>query len=127
MDPIADMLTCIRNAAQALRPDLELKHSKIKESVARVLQEEGYLAECSVQGDTVKKLKIKLKYRGRKGVIEHLARASKPGLRRYVAAREIPRVLGGMGTAILTTSQGVMTGENARKKNIGGELVCFVW
>ena len=126
-DPISDMLTRIRNASQALLPDLELSHSKMRESIGKILKREGYIADCSVEGKTVKKLKLKLKYQGRKGVIAGLKRVSSPGLRRYVRATEIPRVLGGMGTSIVSTPKGVMTGTEAKKMNLGGELVCYVW
>jgi small subunit ribosomal protein S8 len=126
-DPIADMLTRIRNANQALLADVEVSHSKLKERIAQILKREGYIADCAVEGNTIKKLKLKLKYQGRRGVIEGLRRASTPGLRRYVSATEIPRVLGGMGTVILSTPKGVMTGFEAQKQNVGGELVCFVW
>jgi small subunit ribosomal protein S8 len=95
--------------------------------VANILKREGYIAECTVETKPARKLKLKLKYEGRKGVIGGLRRISSPGLRRYVGATEIPRVLGGLGTAILSTSQGVMTGTQARKNNVGGELICYVW
>ncbi len=126
-DPISDMLMRIRNATQALLPDVELSHSKIKESIAQILKREGYLADYSVEGKTIKKLKLKLKYQGRKGIIAGLRRVSTPGLRRYVGATEIPRVLGGMGTVVMSTPRGVMTGVEARKQNLGGEVLCFVW
>ncbi len=126
-DPISDLLTRIRNASRALLPVVELPHSKIKESVARVLKQEGYIADCAVEGATIKKLKLKLKYQGRKGVIVGLRRVSTPGLRRYVGSKEVPRVLAGMGTAILSTPRGVMSGESARKQNVGGEVICYVW
>jgi len=126
-DPISDMLTRIRNAHRALRPEAEVPHSKLKEHIARVLQKEGYIASFVVEGKALKTLKLKLKYEGKRGVIEGLSRVSKPGLRRYVGATEIPRVRGGLGTAIVSTSQGVLTGVEARKKNLGGELVAFVW
>lgn len=126
-DPIADMLTRIRNAQRAEIPAIELPHSKLKENVAAILKREGYVNEVGVEGATKKKLKVRLKYDGRKGVIEGLRRISRPGLRRYVAADEIPRVHNGMGTAIVSTSEGVMTGVQARKKNLGGELLCYVW
>ncbi len=119
-DPISDMLTRIRNAHRALLPALELPHSKLKESIAGILKKEGYLADVSVEGKPSKKLKLKLKYQGKKGVIEGLRRVSSPGLRRYVGATEIPRVRGGLGTAIVSTSQGVMSGTQARKNNRGG-------
>lgn len=126
-DPISDMLTRLRNANLALAPEVEISHSRMKERIAHILKKEGYIADCSVEGRTAKKLKVKLKYQGRKGVIVGLKRVSKPGLRRYVRATEIPRVLGGMGTAIVSTPRGVMTGVDARKQNLGGELLCFVW
>ena len=127
-DPVADMLTRLRNATQALLPDVEVSHSKMKESIAHILKREGYLAEVSVEGQTAtKKLKLKLKYNGRKGVIAGLRRVSKPGLRRYVGATEIPRVLNGMGISIVSTPKGIMTGNDAKKQNVGGELVAFVW
>ena len=127
-DPVADMLTRLRNANQALLTDVEVSHSKLKESIAHILKREGYIAEVSVEGQTAtKKLKLKLKYNGRKGVIAGLKRVSKPGLRRYVGATEIPRVLNGMGVAIVSTPKGVMTGNDAKKQNVGGELVAFIW
>ena len=126
-DPISNMLTQIRNASLALLPNVEMPHSKMKESIAHILKKEGYIADCAVEGKTIKRLKLKLKYQGRKGIIEGLKRVSSPGLRRYVGATEVPRVLGGMGVAILSTPRGVMTGGDARKQNVGGELLCFVW
>jgi small subunit ribosomal protein S8 len=127
-DPVADMLSRLRNASQALIPDVEMSHSKMKESIAHILKREGYIAEVAVEGQTAaKKLKLKLKYNGRKGVIAGLRRVSKPGLRRYVGATEIPRVLNGMGIAIVSTPKGIMTGNDARKQNVGGELVAFIW
>jgi small subunit ribosomal protein S8 len=126
-DPISDLLTRIRNAQQALLPTVELPHSKIKEAIAHILKKEGYLADVSVEGKIPKKLKLKLKYQGKKSVIEGMRRVSSPGLRRYVGATEIPRVLGGLGVSIISTPEGVMSGTQARKKNLGGELLCNVW
>jgi small subunit ribosomal protein S8 len=126
-DPIADMLTRIRNANRALLTDVEVSHSRLKESIAQLLKREGYIADWKVEGPPRKKIKMVLKYQGRRGVIAGLRRVSSPGLRRYVRATEIPRVLGGMGTAIVSTPKGVMTGFDAQKQNLGGELVCFVW
>jgi small subunit ribosomal protein S8 len=126
-DPISDMLTRIRNASRAMLPQVAIPHSRLKESIARVLLREGYVAEIAVEAKPVKTIKIKLKYTGRKCVIEGLRRISSPGLRRYLGAQEIPRVLGGLGVSILSTSEGVMTGLQARKKNVGGELLCEVW
>jgi small subunit ribosomal protein S8 len=126
-DPISDMLTRIRNANRALLPAIELPHSKIKENIAGILKREGYIADFAVEGKMPKALKLKLKYQGKKSVIEGLRRVSTPGLRRYVGATDIPRVRGGMGVAMVSTSEGVMTDTQARKKNIGGELLCYVW
>jgi small subunit ribosomal protein S8 len=126
-DPISDMLTRIRNASQALLPAANIPHSRMKESIAGILKKEGYIADFSVEGTIPKTIKLKLKYQGKKGVIEGLRRVSKPGLRNYVGATEIPRVRGGLGTAIVSTSQGLMSGQQARKNNLGGELLCYIW
>jgi small subunit ribosomal protein S8 len=126
-DPISDMLTRIRNAGAAQLPVVKLPHSRIKESVAKLLKSEGYVSDVSVDGDVKKTIKINLKFNGRKSVIEGLKRISKPGLRRYVGATEIPRVRGGLGIAIVSTSEGILTDTQARKKNLGGELLCYVW
>ena len=126
-DPISDMLTRIRNAHAALLPTVEIPHSKIKESIAGILKKEGYISEVNVEGKPLKTIKLKLKYVGRKGVIEGLRRISTPGLRNYVGSTEIPRVHAGLGISIISTSQGVMSGQEARKKNVGGELLCYVW
>ena len=128
IDPIADMLTRIRNASRALLPTVAIPHSKMKESLAKILKAEGYVAEVVVEGEATKKaIKLRLKYEGKKGVIEGIKRISSPGLRNYVGATEIPRVRGGLGVAVVSTFEGVMTGQEARKKNIGGELFCYVW
>ena len=126
-DPISDMLTRIRNAHTALLPAVDVPHSKIKENIVSILKKEGYINDFSVEGKAPKTLKLKLKYSGKKGVIEGLRRISTPGLRHYVGATEMPRVRAGLGVAIVSTSQGVMTGHEARKKNVGGELLCYVW
>ena len=126
-DTISDMLTRIRNASRVTLPTVEVPHSKMKESIARILKTEGYVAEVAVEGKLPRKIRLSLKYQGKKSVIEGLRRVSSPGLRRYVGATEIPRVRGGLGTAILSTSEGLMTDSSARKKNLGGELICYVW
>ena len=118
-DTISDRLTRIRNATNVLLPDVELPHSKVKESIAHILKKEGYIADVAVEGKVIKKIKLKLKYEGRRSEIE--------GLRRYAASTEIPRVRGGLGISVVSTSQGVMTGTQARKNNLGGELLCYVW
>jgi small subunit ribosomal protein S8 len=126
-DPIADMLARIRNAGRALLPTVEIPHSRMKESIAGILKKEGYIAEFSVEGKIQKKITLKLKYNGKKNVIEGLRRVSRPGLRTYVGSSEIPRVRGGLGVSLVSTSQGVMSGTQARKNKLGGELLCYVW
>jgi small subunit ribosomal protein S8 len=126
-DTISDMLTRIRNANHALQPEVEVAHSKLKENLARILEKEGYIAGFAVEGTTIKRIRLKLKFQGRKAVIAGLRRVSRPGLRRYVGSRDVPRVLGGLGVAILSTPRGVMTGVQARQQNVGGELLCYVW
>jgi len=126
-DPISDMLTRIRNGGRALLPVIVLPHSRVKEGVANILKSEGYVSDVAVEGDKKKQIKIRLKYEGKKSVIEGLKRVSKPGLRKYVGATEIPRVRGGLGVAIVSTSEGLLTDQQARKKNLGGELLCYIW
>jgi len=126
-DPIADMLSRIRNANRALLPAVEMPYSKLKENLAGILKREGYINDFAVEGQNIKNLKLKLKYQGKKSVIEGLRRVSSPGLRRYVGSTDIPRVRGGLGVAVVSTSEGIMTGNQARKKNLGGELLCYVW
>ena len=128
-DPISDMLTRIRNGGRALLPVVELPHSNIKESVAKILKTEGYVSDVTVEGaaNTKRTIKVRLKYNGKKNVIEGLKRISKPGLRKYVGSTEIPRVRGGLGVAIVSTSEGLLTDHQARKKNLGGELLCYIW
>jgi small subunit ribosomal protein S8 len=126
-DTISDMLTRIRNASRVLLPTVEVPHSRMKESIAQILKHEGYVAEVSVAGKVPKTIKLKLKYEGKRSVIEGLRRISSPGLRRYVGSTDIPRVRNGLGISVLSTSQGVMTGTQARKSNLGGELICYVW
>src|SRR5688572_4208216 len=127
VDPISDMLTRIRNGGRALRPVVAVPHSRMKESIAHILKKEGYVAEVAVEPKPMKTINIRLKYQGKKTVIEGLRRVSRPGLRHYVGATDIPNVLGGLGVAVISTSEGVMTGTQARKKNLGGEVVCYVW
>jgi small subunit ribosomal protein S8 len=126
-DPISDMLTRIRNANRALLPAVEVPYSKLKENIAGILKREGYIADFALEGKMPKTIKLKLKYQGKKSIIEGLRRVSTPGLRRYVGATEIPRVRGGLGVAVVSTSEGLLTDTQARKKNIGGELLCYVW
>jgi small subunit ribosomal protein S8 len=129
IDPISDMLTRIRNAGQALQPAVEVPHSKLKESIANVLKQEGYVSavEVAAPAKSGKNIKLQLKYQGKKTVLEGLRRISSPGRRVYVGATDIPRVRGGLGVAVISTPEGVMSGVEAKKKNLGGELLCFVW
>jgi small subunit ribosomal protein S8 len=126
-DPVSDLLTRIRNAGMARHSKVSIPHSRLKESVARILKSEGYVSEVSVEGTMPRQIVISLKYSGQKPVIVGLRQISTPGLRRYVRSAEIPRVLGGMGISVVSTPQGVMTGTDAKKANLGGELVCYVW
>ena len=128
-DPIADMLTRIRNASLARHRELTLPSSRIKRDIARILVEEGFIESYATSQDGVQELlTIQLKYvEGKTPVVSGLKRISKPGLRVYARKTEIPRVLGGLGTAILSTSPGIMTGQSARKLNLGGEVLCYVW
>jgi small subunit ribosomal protein S8 len=128
-DPIADMLTRIRNANKALQETASMPNSRMKESIARLLKEEGYIRDFRVEkGETFDSLVVELKYgRSRERVITNLKRVSKPGRRIYARKDRMPRVLGGMGTAILSTSSGVMTSRTAQERGIGGEVICFVW
>jgi small subunit ribosomal protein S8 len=128
-DPIADMLTRIRNANTALHDAVEMPGSTLKAEVARVLKDQGYITDYELRDGRVgTELVVKLKYsRDRRRVISGLERVSKPGRRVYADRTEIPRVLGGMGVAVLSTSQGVITGHEARRRGIGGEVICTVW
>ena len=130
-DPVADMLTRIRNANKALQDRVEMPSSKLKEEIARILKEEGYVRDYHVNPPDelpYKVLVIELKYgRGRERVLTGLKRISKPGRRIYANKDRLPRVLGGMGTAILSTSRGVITSRTAEQEGIGGEVICFVW
>jgi small subunit ribosomal protein S8 len=126
-DTISDMLTRIRNASRVQLPAVEIPHSKMKESIAHILKKEGYVSEVTVAGKPFKTIKLQLKYQGKKSIIEGIKRISRPGLRHYVGATDIPRVRGGLGVSVVSTPEGVMTGNNARKKNLGGELLCYVW
>ena len=129
-DPIADMLTRVRNAHMAGQDMVEIPYSKLKGEIARILKHEGYVKNFDVEGNSAvqKTLRVYLKYGPeREPVIQGLKRVSKPGLRRYADVSTLPRVLGGLGIAILSTSKGLMTDREARKSNVGGEVLCFVW
>lgn len=128
-DPIAEMLTRIRNANQARKERVDIPSSKMRQEIARILKEEGYIKNFRVLSDRRQGiLRIYLKYTSKKEkVISGIKRISKPSLKYYVKVDEVPRVLGGLGIAILSTSQGIMTDKEARKRRIGGEVICHVW
>lgn len=128
-DPIADFLTRVRNGLQADHEIVDVPASKVKIELARILRAQGYVEDYTVEAGAVGQLlRVRLKYtEARQPVISGLQRVSRPGRRTYVAAAQIPKVLGGMGTAILSTSSGVMTGHDARRAGIGGEVVAYVW
>jgi len=123
-DPIADMLTRVRNALQALHKDVAIPRSKMKESIAAILKDEGYIEDFSVAD---RDIKITLRYTGGRPNILGLKRVSMPGRRVYVGASDIPRVQNGLGICILSTSQGIMAGENALTQRVGGEILCEIW
>ena len=128
-DPIADMLTRIRNANIVSHPEVNMPSSKLKVELAKLLKEEGYINDYEVQENgCFKTLNIKLKYdEAGNPVIANLKRVSKPGLRTYAKSKDLPKVLGGLGIAIISTSKGILTDRKARKEKVGGEVLCYVW
>lgn len=127
-DPIADMLVRIRNAQNAEHQVVEMPYSKMKGEVARVLKREGYIVDYATEGNVKKTLRVYLKYgSGAEPAIRGLKRVSRPGLRKYVQADDVPRILGGLGIAILSTSSGIMTGREAQRNRVGGEVLCSIW
>ena len=126
-DPVADMLTCIRNAHHRSKPEVVMPSSKLKASVAKVLQDEGYVEGYSVSEEVKPKLTLNLKYFEGKPVIEEIVRISKPSLRQYSGSNDLPKVRSGLGIAIVSTSKGVMTDRAARAAGIGGEILCTVF
>lgn len=127
-DPIADMLTRIRNAIMAGHDDVLMPSSRIKLSIARILKEESFIEDYeTLEGKPQQMIKLHLKYADKQPALLDLEKVSKPGLRVYVERREIPRVYGGLGIAILSTSQGIMTGQEAWRRHLGGEVLCYVW
>jgi small subunit ribosomal protein S8 len=127
-DPIADLLARIRNGATAQKVEMFVPYSRIKADVVRILKEEGYISDYAVDTEAEHpRIKITNKLVNRSSAITGLKRVSRPGLRRYVGASDIPRVLGGMGISILSTPRGVLSGREAKKQNVGGELLAYVW
>ena len=126
-DPIGDMLTRIRNGYLARKKMVKVPYSRIKEQMAEILVKEGYLAKLKVRSEKFKILELGLKYEGKKPALTSIERVSKPGLRIYSPAKKIKQVCSGLGLSILSTSAGLMTNKEARKKNLGGEIICQVW
>ena len=127
-DPIADFLTRLRNASQSGQAEILAPYSKIKAEIARILKQEGYISGFELESSGKHpRLKVVTKFVNRSPAITGLKRVSKPGLRKYVGAQEVPRVLGGMGISILSTPKGILSGREAKKENVGGELLAFVW
>jgi small subunit ribosomal protein S8 len=126
-DPLADLLTRLRNSSRARKADLSLPYSRIKADMAAILKKEGYIADFEVQSGDKPQLRIVNKYADKTPAITGLKRVSRPGLRRYVGADEIPRVLGGMGISIISTPRGVLSGREASRQKVGGELLAYVW
>jgi small subunit ribosomal protein S8 len=127
-DPIADMLTRIRNAQQARHESVNVPSSRIKADIARVLTSEGFIRDYEMPKEEERDIKIQLRYSGKRDpVVTGLKRISKPGLRVYAKSKDMPRILGGLGIAIVSTPQGVMTAAEAKRANVGGEILCYVW
>jgi small subunit ribosomal protein S8 len=128
-DPITDYLNRIRNALQAEHEEVEIPASRLKREMTRILKEQGYISDFTVEsGQVGEVIKVRLRYtEDRSPVISGMERVSRPGRRRYVPTEEVPRVFGGMGTTIMSTSSGVMTGHEAKQKGVGGEVVAYVW
>jgi small subunit ribosomal protein S8 len=128
-DTIGDFLTTLRNGSMATKPVVKARHSKMRESIANILKSEGYLLDYRVtqRDNGLKDIEVSLKFRNDQPAIEGIKRESKPGCRRYFKYEDIPPVLGGLGISILTTSKGLMTGDEAKRQKLGGELLCQVW
>ena len=126
-DPIADLLTRLRNASRSGKAELLVPYSRIKADLAAILKKEGFITDFEVKSEGHPQIRIVNKFADKTPAITGLKRVSRPGLRRYVGATDIPRVLGGMGISILSTPRGVLTGREARRQNVGGELLAFVW
>ena len=127
-DPIADFLTRLRNAARAHRQDVMVPHSRIKAEIARILKQEGFITDYAIDPRPKPRyIKVTLKFINRTPALTGLKRVSRPGLRKYVGTMEVPRVLGGMGISILSTPRGILTGREAKREHVGGELLAVVW
>lgn len=125
-DPIASMLTSLRNAVNARSRFVDIDLSKQKHEILKVLEKQGFIEHILVD-DKKRKMRIFIKYNGREPLMQGLRRISKPSLRKYIGREEIPRIVGGLGTVVMSTSQGILDGEAAREKGVGGEILCYVW
>lgn len=126
-DPISDMLTRLRNGAMSMQKQVNIPSSKIKVAIAQVLEQEGYIKGFRVDGELKKTLSIEMKYFQRRPVVEGLQRVSKPSCRLYCGSKDIPKVKDGLGIAIISTPKGILSGKDAEKQNVGGEILCYVW
>jgi len=126
-DPISDMLTRLRNGAMSMQKEVAIPSSKIKVAIAQVLEQEGYINGFRVDGDIKKTLLVEMKYFQRRPVVEGLQRVSKPSCRLYCGSKDIPKVKDGLGIAIISTPKGILSGKDAEKQNVGGEILCYVW
>lgn len=126
-DPISDMLTRLRNGYMSKQKEVVIPSSKLKAAIAQVLEQEGYIKGFRVDGDVKKSLVVEMKYFNRRSVIEGIERISKPSCRLYCGCKDIPKVKDGLGLAILSTPKGILSGKDAEKQNVGGEILCYVW
>ena len=126
-DPISDMLTRLRNGYMSKQKEVVIPCSKLKVAIAQVLEQEGYIKGFHVDGDVKKTLVVEMKYFNRRSVVEGIERVSKPSCRLYCGCRDIPKVKDGLGLAILSTPKGILSGKDAEKQNVGGEILCYVW
>ena len=126
-DPISDMLTRLRNGYMSKQKEVVIPSSKLKAAIAQVLEQEGYIKSFHVDGDVKKSLVVEMKYFNRRAVIEGIERISKPSCRLYCGCKDIPKVKDGLGLAILSTPKGILSGKDAEKQNVGGEILCYVW
>ena len=126
-DPISDMLTRLRNGFMSQQKEVSIPSSKMKVAIAKVLEQEGYIKGFRVSGDVKKTLVVEMKYYNRRSVVEGIERVSKPSCRLYCGCKDIPKVKDGLGLAILSTPKGILSGKDAEKQNVGGEILCYVW
>lgn len=126
-DPVADMLTRLRNGYMSRQKEVVIPSSKLKAAIAKVLEQEGYIKSFRIDGEVKKSLVVQMKYFNRRSVVEGIQRVSKPSCRLYCGCKDIPKVKDGLGLAILSTPKGILSGKDAEKQNVGGEILCYVW